>query len=487
MNTIEKVASPFAPIYWHQGLFLQPQHFQYFDLYVQSLSRPFNKLISPYFWGAVKVRIVESSLKQMVFDVSEGELIFPDRAYVAFPNDNAKLAPRSFEQAWNKKSETFSVYLGIKKLNVSEENVAIRPDLSLSQSLLDVAKRFITDNKEYNAADIHGAQPHGKIKQLHYFIKILWETEKDNASDYSLIPIAKLVKDGQAIKLSNRFIPSCVTIQSDSVLFGIVKEIRDQIAGRSRELEAYKRQRGVQSAEFGAKDTAYLLALRSLNRYAPLLSHYLEIKDVHPCVVYGTLRQIIGEFSSFSEDINANGELKDKEYATILALPPYDHQRLWECFATAQDLIERLLNVITAGPEQVVTLVYDSATQYFTAELKDDVFVAYNRFYLIVKSDDNPAVLTAALESVTTKLSSLNYIKKVIAQAIPGVTLEKLRLNDLPNSLPRWDDCVYFAVDHNHTQWDDIKEKKTIALYCPAYQKPESMKAQLMIVSQRRS
>jgi len=28
---------PAKPVLWHQGLFLQPQHFQQFDLYVQSL------------------------------------------------------------------------------------------------------------------------------------------------------------------------------------------------------------------------------------------------------------------------------------------------------------------------------------------------------------------------------------------------------------------------------------------------------------------
>ncbi|MFH1147859.1 MAG: type VI secretion system baseplate subunit TssK, partial [Pseudomonadota bacterium] len=48
-----------------------------------------------------------------------------------------------------------------------------------------------------------------------------------------------------------------------------VREIRDQIAGRSRQLEEYKTQRGIQTAEFGTRDMVYFLALRSLNRYVP--------------------------------------------------------------------------------------------------------------------------------------------------------------------------------------------------------------------------
>ena len=107
----------------------------------------------------------------------------------------------------------------------------------------------------------------------------------------------------------------------------------------------------------------YLLALRSLNRYVPLFFHVTEVQQVHPWAVYGMLRQLIGELSSFSERINVMGELEDG----TRTLPNYDHRNLWECFSAAQALVILLLDEITAGPEYVIRLVYDGT--YYAAPI----------------------------------------------------------------------------------------------------------------------
>jgi type VI secretion system protein ImpJ len=130
----------------------------------------------------------------------------------------------------------------------------------------------------------------------------------------------------------------------------LIKEVRDQISARGRQLEAYKRDRGIHTAEFGSRDMVFLLALRSLNRYVSMLVHLTEAGHVHPWTVYGVLRQLIGEMTTFSERISVTGTLDD---GTVL-VPVYRHQELWHCFSSAQSLVTQLLDEITAGPEHMI-------------------------------------------------------------------------------------------------------------------------------------
>lgn len=105
--------------------------------------------------------------------------------------------------------------------------------------------------------------------------------------------------------------PSCISCSACESLSQLVREIRDQVTARCFQLEEHKSRRGVQTAEFGSRDMVYFLALRSLNRYVPLLFHFTETDHIHPWNIYGVLRQLAGELSSFSERIGALGETGD--------------------------------------------------------------------------------------------------------------------------------------------------------------------------------
>ena len=79
------------------------------------------------------------------------------------------------------------------------------------------------------------------------------------------------------------------------------------------------------------------------------MHHYLDVPETHPCVFYALLRQLIGEFSTFSETVSVLGG----------PLPAYRHDQLWVCFDAAIRLAKDLLNELTKGPEYVVSLLFD--------------------------------------------------------------------------------------------------------------------------------
>ncbi len=455
------------PLFWHQGLFLQPQHFQLNDHYHQTLSKPFFEFLAPHFWGIAALDIQQASLGRGTFDVVGAEMVFPDLTHVAFPG-NALISARSFEADWLDGSEPFQVYIGLRKWNKNGENVTVLPSL---ENLSDVTTRYVTTTDAEEVKDLYHDGPNAQVKRLHHVLRIFWETETDRLGDYVLIPIARIERSGDAVILSDRYIPPCPVLSASTILLNVLTEVRDQIASRGRQLESYKRDRGIHRAEFGSRDMVYLLALRTLNRYTPLLFHFMESRHVHPWMVYGVLRQLVGDLSSFSEKITMLGQLED---GTSM-IERYDHQRLWECFSGMQRLITRLLDEITAGPEYAITLHHDGT--YFAADLPPAIFEGRNRFYLVFSAETGIDALIQTIQSIS-KLGTRETLPLLIARSLPGIQIERLEIP--PQELPRRANSLYFQIDHLHDLWGQVQKGHNLALYWDTA--PGDLQVELMAV-----
>lgn len=455
-------------IFWHQGLFLQPQHFQLADRCVQSLLIPYQRYLAPHFWGVYDMTIHSASLGTRSFQISKGTFLFPDGTHVTVPG-SAIVESRSFEDGWIAGGKPFTIYLGLKKWSDAAENVT---EVESLDTLSRVTTRFAAPADAEAYPDLHAGGPGGDVKRLNFVLKIFWESEVDLAGDYLLIPVAELERTREGIELSGSFIPPCLTLGSSALLMATVKEIRDQLASRSRQLEGYKRQRGIQTAEFGSRDVIYLLALRTLNRYVPKLFHFVEALEVHPWRLYGLLRQLIGELSSFSETVTVLGE---SAADGTQFLPEYDHRNLGACFAEAHQLIQKLLDEITAGPEYVLPLIYDGT--YFAADMRPAHFQNHNRFFLVLKTEEDPKQVVQSMAAMA-KLSCRERLPLLIARALPGIGLEHLPIP--PQELPRRAFSIYFAVDSRCELWELVQKGNNIALYWD--HAPDDLEVELMIV-----
>jgi len=455
------------PLFWHQGIYLQPQHFQLFDRSCQGLFSPYQRYLSPDFWGLGAMDIVEGALGVRTFDIKKGDFLFPDGTNVSLPG-NGLIAARAFDEAWVKDGKQFSVFLGLKNWVDDGENVTVLPML---ENIESVNTRFVSTTEMEVIEDLHTDGPDGQVKRLHFVLKIFWETETDKLGDYQLIPIAQLEKFGAEIRLSHDFIPPCVSIAASVSLRRLADEIRDQVTARAYQLEEHKSKRGVQTAEFGSRDMVYFLALRSINRYVPLLFHFTKTENVHPWHLYGVLRQLIGELTTFSERVSVLGEVEDGKKL----IPEYDHCNLWGCFLAAQDLISHLLDEITAGPEYVIRLAHDGT--YYSADLKPAIFEGRNRFYLAVKTDADSKTVLKSLEDIA-KLSSREQMHMLVTQALPGIGLEYLQVP--PQELPRRVNTVYFTLDHHDDHWAAVVNSRSIALYW--HSAPDDIEIELMVV-----
>ncbi len=455
------------PLFWHQGIFLQPQHFQLLDRACQGLFEPYRHYLVPDFWGVGSMEILEGALAAGSFALQKGDFLFGDGTHVSLPG-NALIDARAFDQSWVKDGKPFTVYLGLKNWTEGGENVTVLPTL---KSVETVQTRFAASPDGEATGDLHEKGPEAHVRRLSFALKIFWETETGELGDYQLIPLAQLEKFGAEIRLSGDFIPPCIALSASTSLQKLGEEIRDQVTARAYQLEEHKSRRGVQTAEFGSRDMVYFLALRSINRYVPLLFHCTAAERTHPWHLYGILRQLAGELTTFSEQVSVLGELPNGD----VKIPDYNHRDLWNCFSSAQDMITHLLDEITAGPEYVIRLVSDGA--YFAAELKPSIFEGRNRYYLAVRTDADPKSVLQSLEDLA-KLSSRDLMHMLVTQALPGITLEYLQVP--PQELPRRAHTAYFRIDHHGEQWASVAKTRAIALYW--HSAPEDAEIEFMVV-----
>lgn len=464
---------PLCPIFWGQGMFLQPQHFQQQDNYHEVRLRSYLHLLNPFCWGVKSLSINETALQNFEFDVEHCELVTLEGTIIRFQGEflpsNARIAPRAFETFLASGEQPLGVYLALKRWQWEESNIEMTDALSGNGAATERHRRFSV--KEWLTPDLFAEDGQGSsLKYLVHDVQLLFEPETAEAQDYELVKLAELLRssEGQGAMLSRRYIPPALSVHASAVLSGMLKEIRDVLTAKGRELSEFKRQRSLQTLDMGSRDAMYVLMMQLVNRYIPLFHHYLEVEVTHPCVFYALLRQLVGELSTFSEDVSVLGG----------PLPAYRHDQLYPCFNAAVQVALRLINELARGPEYVVPLTFDDSENYFTADLDQRFFEGNNHYYLSIKVDLTLEELRRRL-SETGKITCREEIEDLRRQALFGLGIDYQE--NPPEELPRRLGTRYFAIDRHDSFWRSIQENQNIAVDCDLDRNTE---IQLLIISE---
>jgi type VI secretion system protein ImpJ len=300
------------------------------------------------------------------------------------------------------------------------------------------------------------------VQYLSHNLQILFNVPASRTQDYELVKIAEIVRspDGRGGQLVAHYIPPCVTIRSSDTLWRMVDKISQDVRAKGDELRRYQIGQG---AELSTGDMSLLVMRQTLNRYTPLLHHYVELGDVHPVIVYSALRQLVGELSTFSDAVSALGAQADGE-----VLPPYNHDQLGWCFHSATTRAKELLDQLTASPVEDIQLPHDGQ-QYFTANLDPELFTADNRFYLAISSDLNPNELYHLLQR-TGKITALQEMPAIRQYALFGLKIDVLQTP--PEELRMLARYRYFQIDRtplanpDADHWLKIQRHRSIAVFC---------------------
>ena len=453
--------------FWHQGLFLQPQHFQRFDLNQQFYRKPLYEAVSPYLWGVGNLVVASELLTARAFEVRAANLIFQDQTYIEFPG-NAVISSRSFDKVWAKSDVPLRVFLGLRKLSM------VSPNVTVVDSLADVGEvntRFASLGQAETMPDLYAQGPSAEVRTLVHVVKVFFEPELETLDDYDLIPVAELVRDIDTVRLVSRIAPPCYALSGSQLLSDVLNDIRDDMAGRLRQIAEYKLPRDMQREELDPDFLMLLQAVQALNRLVPSLVHLAETRQIHPWTVYGFLRVCVGELSTFSDRTDVLGRQNPKDEG----IPPYDHVNLGACFLAARQLISQLLGEISVGPQ--FHAYFDPRDVFSVAVLSADFFGERHRFYLVTKTASNNDRLSQDFLA-TARLASPSELPALIDHALPGIEL--IEVLSPPQGLPQRPNTRYYRIEQISAAWETVEKEGELAMFWPTA--PEDLRAEIVVL-----
>ena len=465
-------------LFWEHGTLLQPQHFQLSDRRLLEETGLLRSFLCPHAWGVKELEVDEEALALGIFQVKRLDMLLPQGEHLVI-GENAVLPARGFAEFWTDPQSQLECRIC---LPLSEENAANVAEVPSFQpgDMEGASTRYVAAEMPDAVRDTYANGPEADVRFMRYNACIVFSTEKDRLAKTPSWPLARLVREGNEVRLSPSYAAPCLDLSSSPLLQGALLAVRNAVCARAGQLEDFKLlpgSAGTGPAGMSAVTAQTLLMysmLSVLSRWAPLLEHLCEAVHIHPWPVYGMLRQLAGELSLFSPDLSALCTTRQG----ACAMPPYDHEDPGTCFASARIVISRLIDLLATGP-----------AHSFPMERREGIFAcelpAYARsgfdFWLQIRGAGDATEVQEATRQA--KFAPAGYIRALVGKSLPGIPL--IHSNVPPPGLPKRADTCYFALDSRDPLWAPLLENGACALFLPGM--PEECSVNLVLINSGRA
>ncbi len=456
-----------GPVFWHQGLFLQPQHFQRTDLRTQDMLAEMASASRPWFWGVSRLEGDPGALASGTVQFNQVKLFMPGTGFELSMPGNAVCAGRKAPESLNA-GDTLDVWLGLRNIKEGDINVTVVADAAEQAK---ASSRLVISEGQSDNPDLYEDAPPATVRQLRYVLQIVFGNELDNARDMSLIPVARLRQTATGLTVDNEYAPPCLRLEDSAVLLAYLREIRDRIMVKTREMDSYK---GLARRAHLDELTSVLLLLRSLTRFVPRLQLITDMPVAAPWDGYILLREILAELSIFSSRLNALGEDEDGNCRIL----PYEHNDPAPCYRSLRDAIVLLLDALTVGPRYMLRFEDENGLdQVHTPQHIFDNPTGSNSYWISLSSAraalaENPDRIHTAKFSPTGEMGAL------LSHALPGLPCSLVR--QPPMGMPRKPGTVYLRLHTDSSLWPMVRLQEGIAMSWA--DKPDDLEAYFIVL-----
>ena len=458
-----------GPVFWHQGLFLQPQHFQRNDQRTTDMLSELAAVSRPWLWGVKKLEWDKGALAAGTVQIESLELFMPGMGFELSIPGNAVCAGRLAPDYLNA-GDTIDVWLGIANMKEGDPNVTVAAS---AKEQAAATTRMVVMEGQPDSADLYQQGPLGTVRQLRYVLQIVFGNELEQARDMSLLPVGHLKQSAQGLYVDTDYAPPCLRLADAPVLLSILREIRDRVLVKTREMDSYK---GLARRSHLAELASIMLLLRSLTRFVPRLQLMVDMPVAAPWDGYILLREILADLSIFSNHFNALGE----DSTGTCQLLPYDHNNPAPCYRSLRDAIVLLLDALAVGPRYMVR--FEKEDDLDQAHLAPHIFdnpTGRNSYWISLYSAKNnlagsPDLLRTAKFSPTGEMSTL------LTHALPGLpcTME----SHPPMGMPRRQGAVYLQLHTDSSLWPMVRMQGGIAMSWTSM--PDDLEAYFIVLEE---
>jgi type VI secretion system protein ImpJ len=423
-------------VIWSEGLFLQPQHFQqqdrYFEQYIETRCQP----LTSYAWGFTDIEFERDFLKIGKIGMRRLVGVFPDGTPFRMPDDDPLPPPIDISAD----ARDQRLFLAVPLRRAGELEASRNPGTD------ELVRQEIREFQVANAAETAGDPATLEVGGLR--TRLLLEREATEA--YACIPLAHIVecRADQQVVLDELFIPTILRLRAANRLATVTTELLGLFHQRGEALGG----RVAATSRGAASELADFLMLQTINRYEPMLAHFVETGVVHPEAFFQFCVAAAGELATFTTTSKRTPKF-----------PGYRHERLKETFEPVIiSLRESMSKVMT---QVAIPIPLEPRKFGISVAIVPDKTLLSSAVFILAARADGPAEYVRQRFPTQVKIAPAEKIGDLVRQGLPGVPVVPVPVT--PRQIPFHAGYAYFELDQTHELWDQLKNSGGVAIYVP--------------------
>ena len=420
-------------VIWSEGMFLQPQHLQQHDRYLEKLLESRVSSATPYGWGFVKLALDNSALALGKLALSYASGIFPDGTPFDFPATHA--SPLPLEVPSSTKDQL--IFLAVPLLRAGAKESQFDQEDGLGLARFTVTDLEVPDNATDNSACI-------QVGQLRTRLML----QSDLTDAYACLGVVRLIErraDNELV-LDKSYIPPTLGVNDNGTLSGYAREVAGLLHQRGEELAAQVTQPG----RGGVAEIADFLLLQTINRYEPVFVNYTRASLLHPERLFLTCLHLAGELSTFS-----------RESRRTPAYPEYLHDNLAKSFVPLIVDLRHSLSMVLHRSAVPIDL-QDRKFGVRVAIISDQNLLKSASFVLAVNAQLSPEILRTRFPS-QVKIGPVERIRDLVNLQLPGIPLRSMPV--APRQIPFHAGFNYFELERGGELWGQLERSGGMAMH----------------------
>jgi type VI secretion system protein ImpJ len=426
--------SVYNKVVWSEGLFLQPQHFQQQDRYVERYIESRCQSLIGHSWGFTEIEIERDFLSIGKFGLMRLAGVFPDGTPFRMPDDDPLPAP--VDVGANVRDQLLYLAVPLRRAGELEIDRAAETDGLVRHDIRELQAR--------DAAAGGGNTALVEVAALR--TRLLLASEVTDA--YATLPLAHLIEcraDKQVV-LEERFMPTVLHVRAASRLVTLTTEILGLLHQRGEALSG----RVMATGRGAAAEFADFLMLQVINRFEPLFGHYADSGAEHPEDLYQLCASAAGELATFTTTSKRPPRF-----------PGYRHERLRESFEPVVASLRASLSVVLE--QSAISIPLESKKFGISVAIVTDRSLYGTAVFILAARADLPSEELRRRFPAQLKIGPVEKIRDLVTLQLPGVPVAPVPV--APRQIPFHAGFAYFELDQTSELWEQMKTSGGLAMH----------------------
>ena len=421
-------------VVWSEGLFLQPQHFQQQDRYIERFVEARCQSLIPHSWGFTDIELERDLLSIGKFGLRRAEGVFPDGTPFRMPDDDPLPAP--IDVGPQVRDQILYLAVPVRRSDA--------PDVDRAGGADGLVRH---DVREWEARDATSASGNAALLEVGA-LRTRFLLASDVTQAYACVPLAHLIecRGDKQVMLEDKFIPTVLRTRAAGRLATFMTELVGLLHQRGEALA------GIVSAtgRGAAAEIADFLVLQAINRYEPLLAHFAESGALHPEELFRVFVSAAGELATFYTSSKR-----------VTGLAPYRHDRLRESFDPVMAALRALLSAVVE--RRAIPIPIEAKKFGISVATVSDRALYSTAVFILAARADLPAEELRRRFPAQLKIGPVEKIRDLVNLQLPGVPVHAVPV--APRQIPFHAGFVYFELDQSNELWSQLETSGGVGLH----------------------